>query len=275
MRGALLAAFAMVLAGCSQAAPFQATASGPLVEGWVLDLALTPIAGASVTVAGTAIGVRTDAAGHFILEAPSGTDLVVTVAADGFGSTSQAISALSGTRHVLNFTLERIPAAAPYHVVERFSGFLQCAVTAVVMEDQSSPHEHQGVRCSSLVNDTRNVWHGDIPAETTGLIIETQWTPNSELAQGLVMKIVVDGSGDVIGFVEGRSILRIQLSQTNLQRNLQAGFTHYTVTIDAGAGTGEHEHGAIGVFLEQPFTLFATSFFNGPVDPAYSVAEGP
>lgn len=274
MRRAVLAILALAFSGCFQAEPSASDEPvGPAVEGWVVDLAYKPIVGANVSLTGTGLWATTDDEGHFGLEAPPATQLLVTVTAPGFMAASQSVGAASGSRHILNFTLERVPAAAPYTLVESFNGFLQCGVTLVVMENQSTPHEHQGARCSTLINDTRNTWHTAIPNNATGMIIETEWTPNSEFAQGLVMKIVVDGSGDVLGFIEGRSILRVQLSQAKLLQNIQAGFTDYTVTIEAGAGTGEHEHGAVGVFYEQAFTIYATTFYNGPADPSYSIAD--
>lgn len=272
MRLTALAIVAAVLAGCSQNGPTATPAPiGIEVAGWVMDAALKPIAGASITAAdGQAI---TDAAGHFSLLAPSGQNLVLVAAAPGYAASSKAIPAFSGATHIINFTLERLPDMAPYHEIQAFTGFLQCAVTAVVMEDQSRPHEHRGVRCSATVNDTRNVWHTSIDPLATGLIIEAKWMPNNAASQGLVMKATVDGSGEVLGFLEGPSMLHLQVSQARLRQSIEAGFLDYTVVVDAGAGTGEHEHGAVGVFVEQPFELYATTFYNGPVDPAYSVAD--
>ena len=272
MRIASLAVLAVVLAGCSQNGP-DAT-SGPAgvqVDGWVMDAALKPIEGAAITTAGGQ--AVTDVAGHFVLVAPVGQDLVLMATAPGYAASSKALPAFSGANPIVNFTLDRLPDEAPYHETQAFTGFLQCAVTAVVMEDQSRPHEHRGVRCSGPVNDTRNVWHTAVDPKATGLVIEASWTPNNEAAQGLVMKATVDGSGEVLGFLEGPSMLRLQVSQARLLQNLEAGFLDYTVVIDAGAGTGEHEHGAVGVFVEQRFDLYATTFYNGPADPSFSVAR--
>jgi hypothetical protein len=262
------------LAGCTQQASQERNEPpGPVIEGWVTNVALVPIAGAAVLVAGSELNTTTTQEGHFRLSVSRGTSVVVTVTARGYLPASQAIGDGAGAHHVLNFTLQKIPAAAPYDLVEKQEGFLQCAVTAVVLEDQGNPHSHQNVNCSMAVNDTRNIWRNSLATNASGLVFELEWEPNSELAQGLVMKITVDGSDDILGFIEGRSILKIHVSKDKLQEHLAAGRTNYTVTITPGAGTGEHEHGAIGVFVEQAFTIYATSFFNGPVDPTYTIAD--
>ena len=236
-----------------------------------MDAALKPIVGASITGAGAQ--TMTDTAGHFSFVAVSGQDIVLVATAPGYSASSKALPAFSGASHLVNFTLERLPNEAPYRETQSFTGLLQCAVTAVVMEDQSRPHEHRGVRCSATVNDTRNVWHTSVDPKATGLVIEAAWTPNNAASQGLVMKATVDGSGELLGFLEGPSMLRLQVSQARLLQSIEAGFLDYTVVIDAGAGTGEHEHGAVGVFVEQRFELYATTFYNGPADPSFSVAR--
>lgn len=274
MHRIVLTILVVALAGCTQGTgPKEIIPAGPTIEGWVTTPAQVPIEGATVAVAGQNLSTVTDREGHYSLVAPPGMSLVITATAQGYLPASRATGESSGARHTLNFTLQNVPTSAPYSIVEKQEGFIQCAITAVVLEDQGSPHSHQGANCSTAVNDTRNIWHNAIPNNASGLVMELQWKPNSELAQGLVMKIVVDGSDDILGFVEGRSIVRVHVSQDKLQENLNAGHSRYTVTITPGAGTGEHEHGAIGVFIEQPFTIYATTFFNGPVDPAYSIAN--
>jgi len=55
------------------------------VSGVVLELdGVTPVEGAIVTLQATAIRTTTDAAGHFILDVPSSTDLVIVAAKKGY-----------------------------------------------------------------------------------------------------------------------------------------------------------------------------------------------
>lgn len=275
-RPVLAMALLLALAGCAQGPPAPAgpdASLGPVVEGWVVDARLVPVPNATVTLAGLGLAAATDAAGHYWLQAPSGADLVVVLAADGFVAQSRAVGARSGEHTFLNFTLARIPDAEPFHVVTTHQGAVACGFVAVLAEDPSRPHEHQGLRCSQLLNDTRNQWVYALPDNTTGIVVEVAWTAQSEVAQALVLKIVTEGSGEVLAFIEGTSVLRIQLSSVKLEQERAAGHTNVIMTLEPGAGTGNHEHGAAGAFVEQRFDVFATAFFNGPVDSGYSITR--
>lgn len=266
-------ALVLAVAGCAQppAAPDDAPVAGPIVEGWIVDERFVPVGNVSVSLAGFGVQTASDPSGYYRLDAPRGADLLVVTQADGFRPQTRSVGAQSGERHLVNFTLERIPDAEPFHVVTTHTGTVRCGVVAIVAEDQSRPHEHQGVRCSQLLNDTSNQWTYTLPSNTTGVVMEVAWTPQSEVAQALVLKVIVAGTGDVLAFIEGTSILRIQLSSVNLAQAAAAGHTELRVTLEPGAGTGNHEHGAAGAFFEQPFDVYATAFFNGPVDASYSI----
>jgi hypothetical protein len=269
MRGLLaaLAAFPLLLAGCSDGGAGPPAPAGPRLEGWVVDEAHVPVEGASVALQGLGgNATATDEEGHFALDAPSGVDLLLVVHATGFHSASRLVPAFSGGEHVLNFSLERLPLAAPFHQASSFRGTVSCGVTVVLQEDPDNPHEHQGVRCdAALPAGQNNVWNYTLPANTTGLVLEGFWEPQTPMSEALVVKAEVVGTGQVLAFLESMSPLRVQMSSANVA-DAQA------VTVTPGAGTGSHEHGAAGLFVEQEFQLVMTAFFNGPVDPSYSVA---
>lgn len=273
MRALALLALLPLLAGCSQAPEAPPEVPGPVVEGFVLDAARAPIVGAAVAVQGQAANATTDDAGHFAFEAPAGVELLVTVTAPGFVPSSQIVPAFSGERHVLNFTLVRVAFAEPYRTVEDFNGVVSCGVTAVVGEDPSAPHEHKGVRCDEVLPDGQNVWNYTIPDNTTGLVLEGFWEAQSEVSRALVLKATIPETGEVLAFVESMSPLRVQLSKVALAQNLAAGHPLVSIVVTPGAGTGNHDHGAVGAFAQQPFQLVMTAFFNGPVDPAYTVQK--
>lgn len=270
---ALAAALPLLLAGCGDGQGGAAAEPlGPVVEGWVLDAARKPIEAAAVTVDGLAANATTDAAGHFAFVGPSGVDLLVTVRADGFVAESQLVPAFSGPSHVLNFSLERVPFAAPYVEVSDFRGTISCALTVILQEDPNNPHEHQGARCADAgLPGERNVWNYTIPANASGLVLEGFWDPQTAFSEALVVKAEVVGTGQVLAFLESMSPLRVQMGAANVAQATEGGRTFMTITVKPGAGSGSHEHGAFGVFLEQDFRLVITAFFNGPVDPSYSI----
>ena len=125
-----------------------------------------------------------------------------------------------------------------------------------------------------VLPDGNNVWNYTIPDNTTGLVLEAFWEPQSELSKALVVKASIPQTGEVLAFVESMSPLRIQMSKVALAQNLAAGHSPSSIVVTPGAGTGNHDHGAAGAFFQQPFQLVMTAFFNGPVDPSYSVVTG-
>lgn len=269
-----LTVVAMALAGCGQAGPeAEAPPAKPRVEGWVVDARLFPVVGAPVTAVGLGAQNLTDGSGHYAVEVPPGIDVVVAVAADGFLTQSRSVSAGFGSRAVVNFTLERLPADAPRLTVESFDGILRCGVTAVLLEDPSRPHVHSGVRCSNYLEEDTNVWPYRVAPNATGLVIEAVWEPQTELSQSLILNVTVQASGEVLGFQEGLSPLRAQTSRFKLDLERSLGNDVLDIRIEAGAGTGNHEHGAVGATVEQRFQLFVTAFYNQPVDSGYSVTR--
>ncbi|MEA3165491.1 MAG: CarboxypepD reg-like domain [Thermoplasmata archaeon] len=266
-------AFAALLAGCSQGQGDGAdTTPGPVVDGLVVDAARIPIGGAAFSVQGQPETGVTDEGGRFEFEAPPGVELLVTVQAAGFVGSSQLIPPFSGDHHDLVFLLERLPSEAPYVTVEKFDGIIRCGLTAVVGEDPSRPHEHKGVRCDDVAPMGQNIWNFTVPVGATGLVLEGFWEPRTELSTALILKVTIPETGDIVGFVEQVSPLRLQFSKVALAQNLAAGHDTLSIVVTPGAGTGNHDHGAVGVFVDQDFRLIMTSFFNGPVDPAYTVA---
>lgn len=270
MQRLLAAAFALALAGCAQAgesAPAALPEATRVLEGWVRDAALVPIAGATITAA-TGNASTTDAEGHFLLRVARDGSLFVRVAAAGFQPASKA---LSDGPTLLNFTLERVLDAAPYQLVTTFRGYLPCGVAVAAGGNPGQSHEHKAVRCSDAVGNERNIWTLNAPSPS-GIVLETFWESTTELSQALLVKLIVVETGEILGFREGPSPLRIQPSQAALAAALAAGHT-VAALAETGAGTGNHDHGAVGATVEQEFQFYLTSFFNGPADPAYSIAD--
>ncbi len=266
---------ASMLAGCSEGGGQDAPAavSELVVEGFVVDVRLVPLADVPVVALGQTANATTAQDGHFLLRAPAGQDLVLLVAPPGFVAQSRAVSAYSGGHQWLNLTLEPVAFAAPYNQTEMFRATVQCGVTVVAGEDPSKPHEHQGVKCSDHLPSPTSVWNYTVPANATGLILEAFWEPGTPASTALVLKATMQGTQEVLAFVEGTSPLKQQVSRVSLQQSVAAGFGVLTVELRPGAGTGQHDHGAAGAFVQQQVQLFATAFFNGPVDPTFTVAD--
>lgn len=270
---------ALAVAGCASLAdadePVDATPTMRRIEGWVLDEAIRPVVNATATAVGANVTARTDDEGHYMLSLPLGQQVFITVEADGFIPKSAYLGG-GGTRGVLNFSLVHLPTMEPFTLLTEHEGQLTCAVSAVVgQDDPSKPHEHVALRCYDVIPqefDEGHLWSYVIPAQAQAVVVEMFWDKGTELAAALVLKIQVASTGDVVGFVEGTSPIRIQLAQLVVEQLHGLNNTELLLTVLPGAGTGNHEHGAVGVFFEQPFHIYATAFFHQPAPPTYSVA---
>lgn len=272
---ALLAVAALTLAGCSDGGRRKVAdvAGESVVEGWVWDSALKPVPGVTIVAVGLQANATTDGDGHYRLSAPLGQELVLVLEAEGFLAQSRGLGASPGAHTWLNVTLERVPFAAPYHQTVRHSVLIECAVTAVVAEDPNKPHEHQSAKCSDATASAQATWNYTMPANVTAMVLEAFWEESTPLATAIVLRAVQPDTGDVLAFLEGMDPLRAQLSQVNVARALGLGFDRLTIEVRPGAGTGAHDHGAFGAFVNQQVDLYMTEFYNGPADPAFTVAD--
>ena len=74
VRSAGLTAILLLALGSTAAAPVARSAATGSVEGFVRDGSGQPVAGARVTVAGTALGAGVDSTGHYLLRTlPAGS----------------------------------------------------------------------------------------------------------------------------------------------------------------------------------------------------------
>lgn len=238
------------------------------IEGVVVDERLVPILGALV-VSGNE-SATTDDDGRFRLAVAGPSAVVVTVTALGFQAASVSTTP-SASESSLRIQLTRLPQAEPYTTVESFKGFLECA--AVIIMEGGEPHNHQGIRCSTLFDGGRDQWLLAVQPDASGLVVELGWNKTSEASNTMVLRANVTATGAPIGASEGLSMVRIQVAADQLRRAQEAGHDAFTITVDAGAGDTEQEEGSVGVFFQQAFTVYATWFFNQPADPAYSIAN--
>jgi hypothetical protein len=274
-RAPALALLAFALAGCAQDTPDadgEDAAVGTLVEGWVVDLRIMPVVGANVSASAVAWATTAED-GHYAVRVPSGQDVIVTIVAPGFEPASKLVSAGSGQHTFLNFTLAPRPSQDPRILVQSFNGAVRCAVTAVAGEDPSRPHEHQGFRCDdNLPGEVRtNVWNFTYPADADGLVAEVFWDAQSEVSKALYVRLTHAPTGEVLAFAEAMDPIRLQPSVDALAQLQRLGDVPLQLTVGPGAGTGNHDHGAVGAFVEQQFEAFSSTFFDRAVDPSYTV----
>jgi len=150
MRTALLLTMALLtvaLAGCSdsgsdtpadQPVDFQeygleATDETGIIRGVVVDAAIVPIAGVTVTVQETGDSLVTNANGAFGFDDLDPGTYFVQAEKPGFGSVQQSVSVVAGDDEppVLKMLMDPDPTSAPFVEYSQFNGFLVCSFTVV------------------------------------------------------------------------------------------------------------------------------------------------
>lgn len=133
---ALLAACALVLAGCSGPGtpPAEAAQGGPpamTIVGLVQDETFAPVPAAHVSVRMTNLTARTDAGGLFTFTGLPLAPHLVDVAADGF--LNATLTAEPRSNVSLSFVLLPPLPAIPEPVTLHFTGYYQCAFEALII----------------------------------------------------------------------------------------------------------------------------------------------
>lgn len=267
----------LLLAGCggkSAENPATSPAPGPtdvpVLSGFVLDPAVAPIAGGSVSIHGTNSSAVTSADGSYrFAEVPVGVPIVVIVEAPGFVTSSKSVTVPEESFMVLNFTLAPIPVKQPYFEYFPVDGFLSCQFAVV------APDQNELTDCSLGV-DSNNKQFIDfnVNPDLAGVVLELEWEPGSAAAETLKITAETVNFGDqdkVVADAIGPSVLRTQVPES-IARQYYAG-TGGTIRVHVSAGaepaSQEANAGASGHF-QQEFTLHVSAFYvNGP-DPNYS-----
>lgn len=274
MQRAALAALFFLLPGCaSQDGGTQGTVTAdglPLLQGYVFDAALRPVANANVTIQGVGVTARNGTAataqdGHYAFPLlPVEERLVVTVQAAGLKSLSKQVSLSAGNSTLLNFTLDAIPSQKPYNEPVGFNGFLSC-------ETSVSAGQAQTTDCGGATN--RRVWVFNVNPGCTGIVIETKWVPTSPTAEFLHATVETVGLGDqnaLLAEVTGGSVLRAQVNQAQCGKYFPQGGT-LQVLWSADANAEEQEAGVgVAAAVQQDFRAVATAFFVEPPPPDFS-----
>jgi hypothetical protein len=275
-RIATLAILLLLLPGCGGKAGDStdgpSSAAGlPLLQGYVFDQAVRPVANANVTIQGVGVAARNATAataqdGHYAFPAlPVEERLVVTVQAPGLKSLSKQVSLSAGNSTLLNFTLEAVPTKKPYSEPIGFNGFLSCETT-VTAEDQTHP-----VDCGDTTN--HRVWVFNVNPGCTGIILDTKWAPTSPTAQFLHVTVQTVGLGDqnaVLAEVTGASVLRAQVGQAQCQKYFPQGGT-IQVVWRADPNAADQEAGVgVAATVQQDFKAVATAFFVATPPPDFS-----
>lgn len=190
---ALVVALALAMAGCSSAddagADFDPVEPGEvLVEGVVVDAAIRPVAGATVSALSGGATATTDGDGEFSFALPAGA-LVLEATHPAYAPVRQTIDLVEGdsVQVVLQFAFTA--NEAPYSIVTKYDGFIVCSlgISAIYSEECG---EGVGTPVGRVGKQGNNAIRYDFTAESPSLktvVLEMVWEPTSEAGRELLL----------------------------------------------------------------------------------------
>lgn len=285
MRGALPWALlvATALSGCSSGdgggGTFDPVEPGEvLVEGVVVDVAIRPVAGATVSALGGGATATTDADGEFSFALPAGS-IVLEATHPAFAPVQQTFEFREGepVRAVLQFAFTA--SQAPYSILAKYDGFIVCSLGASVIFSEECG-EGVGTPAGRVGKQGNNAIRYDFTAENPSLmtaVVEQVWEPTSDAGRDLSLVFATawtcepacGGEAVGAGSVKGPSPLLLRADAEDLAPHLEdpaTVFTTYTLALTDPV--------AANVVLNQPFQLFVTLFYREPAPEGYSFIAG-
>lgn len=276
---ALLLAVSATLAGCSDdgiasqrttGTPDGGPSSG--LHGWVFDVALRPLPGATVKVLDTNSSTTTEDDGGYGFDGlPTEQFLVIVATAPGFKPSSKQITLSPETAVRLNFTLEAEPVKVPRQEILSFNGILGCQA-AVTVSGSNQTHN-----CGAGAVQELDTWDFSIGPDLAGAVVEVVWDAQAPVSESLGARLETLELGKlnlVLGDLVGTSPLRVYVPPSVATKYYPEGGL-MRLTVFARPNGEENEAGiAASAVFQQSFAAYSTLCYVQPPAPSYSFAGG-
>lgn len=267
----LLLVLAALAAGCAKPdEPVAANAVLPgLVVGTVSDAALTPLAGANVSVEGANQSMLADGSGAFRFTLPPGEHVLLASLA-GYKVAALRANVVSDQTATLAFTLEPLPKDAPYRVAQEAKGLVGCRVLV------ERAGERTLVPCGAQDPNerTRADFAVDTVEELGGAVVELAWEPASQASGTMELVVSRAAGGKLVPIAASRGSGHVALPiPARLLGDLQPGDALVAEVTPAGSLTDDEAGADASVIAQQPFTLYVTLFYREEPPGGYSAMD--
>jgi hypothetical protein len=295
MRGAVLLIALLVVAGCADA-PAREQAMAPpsedafdantgAISGLVTDSEFFPIEGAQAWLADNPENVaETDAEGWFTLPDVEPGERHVVVQKVGYLNADRGVTVVVGEVAELEFILERVRFAEPFHVTREERGIRGCSFAWRPMAAGTGAISVCGFLTSLNINTDLDRfiirwplsgpikdWHGGV--------FEMTWRPNQALGRG--MEARWEGDGCSLNNPEGRLAttagppphsIRVDDVQARIAYNAAKGCPTFAACVKdcrlqsrvfpVAETLGPSAPADVGVVVQQAFTQYLSEFYN-------------
>lgn len=303
MRGLIAAASvaALLLAGCTSSndpavdevpegldeLDLAPTATTGIIRGVVVDEAVRPIAGATITLRGEVQdeAVSTDTGVFGFDDLPAGT-YFLSVRKVGYVDVQQSAEVVAGVAEppIVKVLLAADVAGIPYHVSLQWEGFVECgtdalAVCAVPDFANQTACDAAGVCPGKITNDDFDQWHF-IEGPPQYLQAEMVWESTQSVSQtfSLLLRAAEKEQFDTgfyefsIDSVEGPSPLILGVGEEDLEDAEVGNRTGLITAVFSGAAEG-NPAGIGGFVVNQRFTVYINVFYGYTPPEGWSFVE--
>ncbi len=278
MRIAALLTVALLLAGCSDAPAVSTdTPDGPApptatvtkttgaISGVVVDVTVTPVAGATIAMKGAGKNTTADANGGFLFEGLEPATYFLDVTAPGFGAVQVSATVVAGEVTKTRVQLEAVEVLMPVYSTLKHDGFIEFSggitgtLANVILRDLpgGNPLCDCAMQFSTAGQDVKT------------LVVEALWTDTLPLPTGpsdLYLEVAPeeldDGTDDIQGGYLTSPILK-----------------HYPIELWGEDETNEEwqaalSGGGFSIQYQQDYQMFVTVFSNFPAPQGWSFING-
>lgn len=247
------------------------------VEGFVLDPARAPLAGATVRLQNHDREATTDERGHYDFGGLIDNQLYVLIAeAEGHKPKAQQVVAIEDKVVRLDFVLDERPTETPWDEVIERAGFISCQAFAGAGHDHGGDGKEFEQRCAGALGDDPNavqVLELETKATVAGIVVEVQWESNQPLADFLMVTVESVGFGDLdkqFGQVISSSVIKIEIPQDDVAKYYKGQGGIVRVSVDAHYEDDDEQAAGAAFGFQQAFLVRMSNFYVEPQPRSYT-----
>ncbi len=281
MRSLVVLVVAFFLAGCADKP--DANAKDPsdptdsalpagitnILEGTVQAVDVGPLEGVFIRLDGSNQTRNTTAAGYYRFENLEPRDYIVIASIDGYRPKTLRAVVEEDKAFLLDFLLEAIPVARPYHETAIQRGLIECQVHYQTNED--SPNRPS---CGSGADpNAKPTLIFNVGPAAAQIMIEMTWTPRTQFASHLTLTAEETKGQTELAYVHSANILRVAVSENVVRKFYQTGGELMT-TVEAGPSiTGDEAAADVGLGFQQDYEIHLTVFYHEIGPPTFTAIE--
>ncbi len=269
------------LAGCAESTPeaepddvtsldeeLQVTDDTGIIRGVVVDSAIVPVAGVTITIQNQGLTAETNEAGEFGFEGLEPGTYFLEASRLGFLTVQQSTEVQAGVERppIVRILMERDVSFNPYSATQVFQGFYQCGTSVLVV--CGAPN----ILLESQITSDVSTPYIFVDADPTYVQTEMVWQSTQPVSPALSFEMeALDGCDDssinYLAGARGESPIRASVNETVLELGTiggaECGIYHSVFAGDA-LNAAHCVSGVpclpVGFSLEQEFEWFITTF---------------